>query len=65
MAKLGLIKLYDKDLKLYQEFAKTLLDYRLSLLPIISIESFREYKRKDELLLNRLAKRLNVKRLDI
>lgn len=56
---------YNKDLKLYIDMCKTLSDYRLSLFPIISIQEFRKLKNRDKDLMKRLAKRLNIKTLDL
>jgi len=64
MAKLGFIKMYDKDLKLYRDIAKTLNDYRVFMISVISVDKWNKLKRKHTEILNRLANRLNIKTLD-
>lgn len=65
MAKVGLVKQYDKDLSLYIDIAKSLNDYRVSLIGIIEVKEWNKIKRKHKEILNRLAFRLNIKTLDL
>lgn len=64
MNQVGIIKQHDKDLQLYNDMAKTLYNYRVSMIDILEINKWKKLRKKHRELLNRLAKRLNIKTLD-
>ncbi len=65
MSKVGLIKQYDLDLKLYQDFCKTLDSYRKSLIYLIGKDTYKDMYKRDLDLKRRLSERLNIKILDL
>lgn len=65
MVKVGLIKQYDLDLQLYQDFCKTLDSYRKSLIYLIGKKTYKDMYKRDLDLKKRLSERLNIKILDL
>lgn len=64
MTKVGLIKQYDLDLKLYQDFCRTLDIYRKCFIHLIGQDIYRDMYKTHLNLKLRLAERLNIKILD-